>query len=251
MDKRLCNSTHIIILAAGKGSRISNYTKQPKSLLQISNKSILESNIEKFINVGAKNFTLVLGYKDYLFKKIINTYKNNINIKIAKNKNYITKGNSYSLLLGLKKANSKCIFLDGDIMIDFKILKHFLESKKINLALVGKGDISDKECAKVFINKHKKIKYMIDKKFAEQDVLVSSKFLGEAVGIIRLDNNYRKKLIFILNKFLGDKKNLKKNWENPLNIFMSKNNLDYFYTKSNKWIEIDNKQDYFKAKRIF
>ena len=70
MDKRLCNSTHIIILAAGKGSRISNYTKQPKSLLQISNKSILESNIEKFINVGAKNFTLVLGYKDYLFKKI-------------------------------------------------------------------------------------------------------------------------------------------------------------------------------------
>ena len=147
--------------------------------------------------------------------------------------------------------NSKCIFLDGDIMIDFKILKHFLESKKINLALVGKGDISDKECAKVFINKHKKIKYMIDKKFAEQDVLVSSKFLGEAVGIIRLDNNYRKKLIFILNKFLGDKKNLKKNWENPLNMFMSKNNLDYFYTKSNKWIEIDNKQDYFKAKRIF
>ena len=87
--------------------------------------------------------------------------------------------------------------------------------------MVGKGDISDKECAKVFINKHKKIKYMRDKKFAEQDVLVSSKFLGEAVGIIRLDNNYRKKLIFILNKFLGDKKNLKKNWENPLNIFMS------------------------------
>ncbi len=81
--------------------------------------------------------------------------------------------------------------------------------------------------------------------------MVSSKFLGEAVGIIRLDNNYRKKLIFILNKFLGDKKNLKKNWENPLNIFMSKNNLDYVYTKSNKWIEIDNKQDYFKAKRIF
>ena len=251
MDKRLCDSTHIIILAAGRGSRISNYTKQPKSLLQISNKSILESNIDKFINLGAKNFTLVLGYKDYLFKKILNTYKNNINIKIAKNKNYISKGNSYSLLLGLKKTNSKCIFLDGDIMIDFKILKHFLESKKNNLALVGKGDISDKECAKVFINQNKKIKYMIDKKFAKHDVLVSSKFLGEAVGIIRLDNNYRKKLIFILNKFLGDKKNLKKNWENPLNIFMSKNNLDYFYTKSNKWIEIDNKQDYLKAKQIF
>ena len=103
MDKRLCKSTHIIILAAGKGSRISNYTKKPKSLLQISNKSILESNIDKFMKVGAKNFTLVLGYKDFLFKKITKAYKNNINIKIAKNKNYISKGNSYSLLLGLKK----------------------------------------------------------------------------------------------------------------------------------------------------
>ena len=251
MDKRLCKSTHIIILAAGKGSRISNYTKNPKSLLQISNKSILESNIDKFIKAGAKNFTLVLGYKDYLFKKITKIYKKNINIRIAKNKNYISKGNSYSLLLGLKKINSKCIFLDGDIMIDFKILKNFLETKKFNLALVGKGDISDRECAKVFINKHKKIKYMIDKKLAKKDVLISSKFLGEAVGIIRLDNNYRKKLIFILNKYLSEKKNLKKNWENPLNIFMSKNNLDYYYTKSNKWIEIDNKQDYLKAKRIF
>ncbi len=251
MDKRLCKSTHIIILAAGKGSRISNYTKKPKSLLQISNKSILESNIDKFMKVGAKNFTLVLGYKDFLFKKITKSYKNNINIKITKNKNYISKGNSYSLLLGLKKINSRCIFLDGDIMIDFKILKHFLKSKKFNLALVGKGDISDQECAKVFINKSKKIKYMIDKKFAKQDVLKSSKFLGEAVGIIRLDNGHRKKLICILNKFLSKKKNLKKNWENPLNIFMSKNNLDYYYTKSNKWIEIDNKQDYLKAKRIF
>ena len=98
-------------------------------------------NIDKFIKAGDKNFTLVLGYKDYLFKKITKIYKKNINIRIAKNKNYISKGNSYSLLLGLKKINSKFIFLDGDIMIDFKILKNFLETKKFNLALVGKGDI--------------------------------------------------------------------------------------------------------------
>ena len=32
---------------------------------------------------------------------------------------------------------------------------------------------------------------------------------------------------------------------------MKNYDLDYLYTKSEKWIEIDNKKDYEKAKKIF
>ena len=76
-------------------------------------------------------------------------------------------------------------------------------------------------------------------------------FLGEAIGIIKLSDNYKNKFIKILQKFLSKKKNYKKNWEKPLNEFLLHYNLDYEFTKSDKWIEIDNKKDYLKAKKSF
>ena len=156
------------------------------------------------------------------------------------------------MLLGLKNVNrGPCIFLDGDIVLHENALKNFILYNKKNSALVGKGSIKDVECAKVFINKKNKIKYMIDKALAGKEILDNHSFLGEAIGLIKLDNNYRKKFITILKEFLSKKKNYKKNWEKPLNEFMENYNLDYLYTKTKKWIEIDNKKDYEKAKKIF
>ena len=92
---------------------------------------------------------------------------------------------------------------------------------------------------------------MIDKALAGKEILDNHSFLGEAIGLIKLDNNYRKKFIITLKEFLSKKKNYKKNWEKPLNEFMENYNLDYLYTKTKKWIEIDNKKDYENAKKIF
>ena len=57
-----------------------------------------------------------------------------INIKYIDNKFYISKGNSYSLLLGLKNVKSRqCIFLDGDVVIKSEILKNsFILIKKFS-----------------------------------------------------------------------------------------------------------------------
>lgn len=254
MDKRYLKSLTAVLLLAGRGSRISELTKNPKCLLKINNFTLLQLNINHLSNLGIKSFLLVVGYKKKIifnfFKKKIK--KKNINLKFINNKFYISKGNSYSLLLGLKGIRfGPCIFLDGDIAIDKEILKKFVKSKKKNSALIGKGSIRDVECAKTFINKKKEIKYMIDKTLADKRVTSKYSFLGEAIGIIKLDNNHRKKLINVLKKFLVKKENYFKNWEKPLNEFMKDNILNYYFTRSKKWIEIDNKKDYQLAKKIF
>lgn len=252
MDQRKSKYPSVVILAAGRGTRISRFTKIPKSLLKIENeKTILETNIEKFIRLGVKKIIVVVGYKKKLFISILKKYKKKIKIDVIHNKFYISKGNSYSLLLGLQRSDSSSTFIDGDIMIDFSILKNFFKFKKENIALVGKGHINDLECAKVFINKKKKIKYMIDKKLAGKKILRDHSFLGEAVGIINLTNKAKEKFIFILKKFLKERKNYQKNWEKPLNVFIEKNDLNFYFTKSNKWIEIDNKSDFLAAKLKF
>ena len=254
MDKRHQSLLTAVFLVAGSGTRISKLTKNPKCLLKIKNKTLIELNIEKLIKFGVKNFIIVMGFKKKLIIDHIKTLKNEkkINIKYIDNKSYISKGNSHSLFLGLKSMKrGPCIFLDGDIILHSDILKKFIVFNRKNSALVGKGSIKDIECAKVFINKKNKIKYMIDKVLASKEIMNSHNFLGEAIGLIKLDNNYKNKFIKILKNFFFKKKNFKKNWEKPLNEFIKNYDLDYLYTKSEKWIEIDNKKDYEEAKKIF
>ena len=54
-----------------------------------------------------------------------------------------------------------------------------------------------------------------------------------------------------LKIFFKKRKNFKLNWENFMNIFLKKNQINYNKTISTKWIEIDTKQDYQRAIKIF
>ena len=83
----------IIILAGGKGTRISEYTKTiPKPMIKIGNRPILIHIINHYANYGYKDFYIALGYKkniilDYFkkFRKIDKPFLHTVNKK--KNKN--------------------------------------------------------------------------------------------------------------------------------------------------------------------
>ena len=66
----------VVILAGGKGTRISEYTKiLPKPMIKIGTKPILEHIINYYIKFGFKDFIIASGYKhriikDYFKKKI-------------------------------------------------------------------------------------------------------------------------------------------------------------------------------------
>ena len=89
---------------------------------------------------------------------------------------------------------------------------------------------------------------MIDKTLAGKEITKSHNFLGEAIGVIKLDNNYRNKFIKILKKYLSKKENFKKNWEKPLNEFMQNCDLDYLGLKL--ILEIDDKKVFVKLSII-
>ena len=57
-------------------------------------------------------------------------------------------------------------------------------------------------------------------------------------------------MIFSLKKFLKKKENIQLNWEHFMNEFLKVNNIKYKKTINSRWIEIDTKQDYIKAKSL-
>ena len=59
-----------VILAGGKGTRISEYTKLiPKPMIQIGSKPIIEHIINYYIKFGIKDFIIAGGFKNDIIKK--------------------------------------------------------------------------------------------------------------------------------------------------------------------------------------
>ena len=90
----------VIILAAGKGSRLYPFTKSiPKCLVTYKKKPILNYQLKTFKKLKLKKIYLISGYKS---QKIINK-----NIIKVKNINYKTTNMIYSLFRLKKLFNEK------------------------------------------------------------------------------------------------------------------------------------------------
>ena len=251
MGKRNLKQFVGVVLCAGFGTRIQKKTNTPKTLLEINGESIIERIIKSFENNNIKKIIIVIGYKGNLIKKhVYSKFSKNIDIKFVFNKNPKKFGNTYSLYLGIKNVLSNVIIVDGDLIFDERIIS-LIDKKNKDQIVVGKGQISDIECAKTLLDKRGFIKKTIDKRGLTVSERKLYKFIGEAIGIIKISKKNIKKFKNYCVNFLK-KKNLKLNWEHLINFYVMKNNMYPLKIKQNfKWSEIDTPYDYKIAKKIF
>jgi glucose-1-phosphate cytidylyltransferase len=129
----------IIILAGGKGSRISEYTKTiPKPMIKIGNKPILLHIIEHYLKHGFKNFYIALGYKKYVIIKYFKNFR-----KIDKSFTHIIKKKKVTITLsntgentltgGRIKKMKKFINKDENFMFTYGDGISNINIKKLNL----------------------------------------------------------------------------------------------------------------------
>jgi glucose-1-phosphate cytidylyltransferase len=66
----------VIILAGGKGTRISEFTKTvPKPMIKIGKKPILIHIINHYLKFGHKDFYIAMGYKSHVIKNYFKNFK--------------------------------------------------------------------------------------------------------------------------------------------------------------------------------
>lgn len=130
-----------IILAGGKGSRLSEYTtKIPKPMVKIGNKPILDHIIKYYVSYGIKEFFIAAGYKANFIKNYYKK-KNNKNIKI----NVIDTGLNTLTGKRIKKlekyfAKDEDFFLtygDGLSNVDLKKIVNIHKKNKAILTLTA------------------------------------------------------------------------------------------------------------------
>jgi choline kinase len=125
----------LILLAAGKGTRLpNNFRKNPKCMAKINKKTILEHNLSFYKRF--KNRIIITGYKSNKLNQFIT--KNNF--KEIKNKEYASTNMVNSLFKSKKLINNQeLVICYTDIIFDKKIYNNLSNHKNKNLILLKKN----------------------------------------------------------------------------------------------------------------
>tara|TARA_Y100001970_G_scaffold292285_1_gene432924 strand:- start:1934 stop:2680 length:747 start_codon:yes stop_codon:yes gene_type:complete len=111
----------VVILAGGKGSRISEITKRiPKPMIQIKKRTILEHILNIYSAQNFKEFIIAIGYKGELIKKYFKKFK------IEKNQYKLMGQNKVIKILFIKTGNGT---MTGGRL---KYVKKYLDKKDKN-----------------------------------------------------------------------------------------------------------------------
>jgi len=242
-----------IILAAGCGDRLQELTKDPKSLLTINGKSLLDWHISHLNILNFNKIIIVIGYKSEIIKRHIESLNYETPIEFVQNDDFRNKGNSYSMYLGILNTSTveNLLVIDADLIYEHKVISDFMKDKENDSILIGEGSLEDVECAKALVDNDGFIRKTIDKRLVENDELINYNFIGEAIGMIKFSKSNRFNIINECEKFFNSTKNLKLNWEHLMNEYFIDNPMRSCLCTSNYWIEIDTKEDFFEAKELF
>ncbi len=230
-----------VVLAAGRGSRLNNYTNDvPKSLLPLKeNLSILDYNLNILKEL---NIDLILVVTGYEADQIVEKTKTINNLKCIYNPFWNTCNVLGSLFVALPYINQDFLFLHADTIV----------SKKVWIELSNqKGDIvlpyQKKECGE----EEMKVRLNPDGSLAEINKTMNPELaVGEFLGIAKFSKNMK-------DHFQSTSEKLFKNGN--LNLYMEAVLADSIGIipiktldiKSEFFIEIDFEEDYLKAKSHF
>ncbi len=243
-----------IILAAGKGSRLGEITKNiPKGMLKLFGKTLIERQIEIYQKCGINDITIVTGYKS----EIIDFP----NVRYIKNQNFATTNMNESLFCVNDILLNSVIISYSDIIFDEKIIRQMLKfSGNVGISVNlnwqkfydGRSLHPLNEAENVLIKNGKIIH--IKKNILEESL---DEKIGEFLGIMKLSKEGGK---ILLEKYL----NLKENHTGSFHMADSLNKayltdmlqeiIDSGYDVlpvivDGNWCEIDTPQDLEKVKR--
>ena len=239
----------LLLLAAGKSSRIYNKIKKNKCLININKKSLIRNIIDSAYKNKIEKIDIITGFKPNNIKKDLKNYKK---IRFINNSKYSSTDMVYSALLGLKKTKIDTIISYTDIIYTDKIFKILSSNSKkfITIPYIKnwkqvwkkrKKDIfDDAETFKVDSNSNlKEIGNKINKKNLKS-------INGQFMGIIFIPSSLIQKTI---NKYKSYK-NKKLQFTGFINMLVKDKVRVKCLEYNDFWYEIDDIEDFKNYKKI-
>lgn len=136
-----------LILNSGVGRRMGDATKnQPKCMTEItSSDTILSRQLKQLSQVGIKEIVITTGpFEDELIE-----YCQSLNLPITynfvKNPTYDTTNYIYSIYLAKELIADDIVFLHGDLVFDYSVLKDLLNQKESSMVISSSIPLPEKD----------------------------------------------------------------------------------------------------------
>lgn len=232
-----------VVLAAGKGSRLGNYTTDlPKSLLPLNdnNDTLLDYNLSLLSNFNLEKIIVVTGFNSYKIEEHIKEYDK---IEVVYNPFWDHCNVLGSLYMALKSINDDFLFLHADTLADRSIWDNLLKSKGQMVLPFERKQCCEEEM-KVLLKDNKVIQIT-----KEMDENIAD---GEFLGIAKFDKNtipFFKKTAESLFK----KGELNHYMESVIQEAINENKFEInaMDILHHNFVEVDFEEDYERAKKEF
>lgn len=153
-----------IILAAGMGKRLGEYTQDnTKCMLVVNGVRLIDRTLEALHSVGVSRVVLVIGYKGQNVRDYVGTNYKRIPIEYVENPVYNKTNNIYSLYLAKDYLMEEdTLLLESDSIFDSSVVQKLVDDPNPNLALVDKYE-SWMDGTVVTLDDERRILRIIDK----------------------------------------------------------------------------------------
>ncbi|MDD6184484.1 MAG: aminotransferase class I/II-fold pyridoxal phosphate-dependent enzyme [Bacteroidales bacterium] len=241
-----------IILAAGMGKRLGEYTRDnTKCMLEVNGEKLIDRALESLFAVQMSRVIIVVGYKAQNVMAHVGYEFNGMPVVYVQNPLYDKTNNIYSLFLAKDYlAQEDTILLESDLIYDASLISKLVENSFPNIALVAKYE-TWMDGTMVRINEDNEIVNFIPKaafRYEDRDLYYKT------VNIYKLSREFSatKYVPFLeaYSKAVGNNEY----YENVLRIisFLSSHDLKALPLETgDKWYEIDDKQDLDIAEALF
>lgn len=238
---------HCVILAAGAATRLRPLTDStPKCLLRIGDRVILERTIRAVFHAGIMDFTIVVGFQDWMIKNYLKRNFPSLDFTFVVNDRFEETNNAYSLLLTAEEIEGhELLLLDSDIVFDDDIIPLLATSPHESCIAVRTNGEVGKEDIKVEVNPARKI-IRIGKE------IPPALAYGESIGIERFSRGDTTILFRTLEKRIRTENRLNEFYEASFQeMIHNGTRLHAIDVGSNRCIEIDTPEDLHAAESIF
>ena len=240
-----------IILAAGMGKRLGEYTRNnTKCMVPVNGTPLIDRMLNQLSRLNLNRVVIVVGYEGKKLMEYVGEERNGLRIEYIENSVYDRTNNIYSLALAKEKMQEDdTLLLESDLIFEDSMLSLLLENPFPNLALVAKYETwmdgtmvcIDKDCNIVnFVTKAAFNYHHIDQYY-------------KTVNIYKFSRTFsRDKYIPFLEAYTKAVGN-NEYYENVLRIitFLNSEELKALPVGHRKWYEIDDKQDLDIAEALF
>lgn len=239
-----------LILSAGQGSRLLPLTQdEPKCLLPVGDKSLIEIQIDALYESGVREVVVVTGFHAHKVDAALDAIQHTgrhpgLSIRTLFNPFYHVADNLGSCWMARSEMTKNCLILNGDTLFEPDALRHLLASPDapITLAVDHKPEYDADDM---------KVQLEGNQVFAVSKTLAPDHVDGEAIGLLMLREDGAQQFTRALDEAIREPNGVKWWYLKVVDGLAARGQVWAASIQGATWGEVDTPADLDSVRKVF